>query len=91
MRIFVLKVMRVYLIDQYQNATARAMPLHELKKVQLQECFTLMTQDLIGCLKPFLHERFIAEQRHGVLMETLQLSELMSSLLSIEKMLSIRV
>ena len=44
-------VMSVYLTDQYQIAIPRVMPLHELKKVQLQECFTLMTQDFIGRLK----------------------------------------
>ena len=32
---------------QYQKATPIALPLHELKTVQL-ECFMLMTQDSIG-------------------------------------------
>ena len=34
-----------------KNATPRAMLLHELKKVQLQERFMLMTHDSIGRLK----------------------------------------
>ena len=38
-------------IDRYQNATPRAISLHELKKVQLHEHFTLVTQDSIGHLK----------------------------------------
>ena len=38
-------------MDRYQNATLRAISLHELKKVQLQEHFTLVTQDSIGHLK----------------------------------------
>ena len=40
-----------YPIDRYQNATSRAISLHELKKVQLQERYTLVTQDSIGHLK----------------------------------------
>ena len=32
--------MRGFPIDQLQNATPRAAQLHELKNVQLQECFT---------------------------------------------------
>ena len=51
MRISVFQVMSVYPIDRYQNAIPRAMPLHELKKVQLQKCFMLMTHDSIGHLK----------------------------------------
>ena len=51
MRIPVSEVLSVYPIDRYQNAIPRAMPLHALKKVQLQEHFTLMTQDSIGHLK----------------------------------------
>ena len=39
------------LIDRYQNATSKAISLHELKKVQLQERYTLMTQYSIGHLK----------------------------------------
>ena len=35
----------------FQKATSRAMLLHELKKVQLQERFTLVTRDSIGHLK----------------------------------------
>ena len=38
-------------IDWYQNTTPRAILLHELKQVQLQECFTLLTHDSIGHLK----------------------------------------
>ena len=38
-------------MDRYQNATSKAIPLHELKKVQLQERYTLVTQDSIGHLK----------------------------------------
>ena len=33
------------------NATPRAISLHELKKVQLQEGFMLVTEDSIGHLK----------------------------------------
>ena len=51
MLISVFEVMSIYMIDRYQNAIPRAMPLHELKKVQLQERFTLMTHDSIGHLK----------------------------------------
>ena len=36
-------------MDRY--ATSRAISLHELKKVQLQERFMLVTQDSIGHLK----------------------------------------
>ena len=49
MRISVFEVMNVYPIHRYQNAIPRAMPLHELKKVQLQE--HLMTRDSIFHLK----------------------------------------
>ena len=45
------EVKSVLPIDQYQNATSRAISPHELKKVQLQEHFMLMTQDSIGHLK----------------------------------------
>ena len=40
-----------HLSDKYQNAISRAMLLLELKKVQLQERFTLMTHNSIGHLK----------------------------------------
>ena len=43
-------IISVHPIDRYQNAISRVMLLPELKKVQLQECFTLMTQDSIGHL-----------------------------------------
>ena len=43
--------MSVSPIDQYQNATPRAISQHKLKKVQLQKRFTLLTQDSIGHLK----------------------------------------
>ena len=45
------EVISVYPIDPYQNSILRAMLFNELKNVQLQECFTLMTHDSIGCLK----------------------------------------
>ena len=45
------EVKSVLPIDQYQNATPRAISLHELKKVKLQERFTLVPQDPIGHLK----------------------------------------
>ena len=48
MCISVFDVMIIYPIGQYQNAIPRVMPHHELKQVQLQERFTLMTQDSIG-------------------------------------------
>ena len=48
---FSFEVMSVYSIDRYQNSTPRAMPLHELKKVQIQEHFMLLTHDSIGHLK----------------------------------------
>ena len=51
MRISVFEVVGSYPIDQYQNSIPRAMPLSELKKVQLKELFMLMIQDSIGCLK----------------------------------------
>ena len=38
-------------IDWYQNATSKAISLHELKKVELQERYTRVTQDSIGHLK----------------------------------------
>ena len=38
-------------IDRYQNATSKAISLHELKNVQLQERYMLVTQDSIGHLK----------------------------------------
>ena len=47
----VFEVMSVYPLDWYQNPIPRAMPLHELKKVQLQEHFTLMTHDSVDHLK----------------------------------------
>ena len=50
----VFEVMSVYPIDCYKNAIPRGMPIHELKKVHLQEHFTLMTQDTFGHLKTFL-------------------------------------
>ena len=45
------EVKSVLPIDRYQNATSKAISLHELKKVQLQERYTLLTQDSIGHLK----------------------------------------
>ena len=51
MRISVFEVKSVLPIDRYQNATSRAISLHEMKKVQLQERYTLVTQDSIGHLK----------------------------------------
>ena len=56
------EVMSVYLINQYQNAILWVMPLHELKQVQLQEHFTLMTHDCTSMYT--LHERFITELQH---------------------------
>ena len=38
-------------MDQYQNAISRAILLHELKKVQLQERFMVMTHASHGHLK----------------------------------------
>ena len=43
--------MSVYPIDRDQNVILRAVPLHVLKQVQLQEHFKLMTNDSIGHLK----------------------------------------
>ena len=49
--LFVLKVMSVYRIDQYQNTIPGAMPLHQLKKSSTSiKHFKIMTQDSIGCL-----------------------------------------
>ena len=45
------EVKSVLPIDRYQNATSKAISLHELKKVKLQEWYTLVTQDSIGHLK----------------------------------------
>ena len=45
------EVKSVLPIDRYQNATSKAISLGELKKVQLQERYTLLTQDSIGHLK----------------------------------------
>ena len=45
------EVKSVLPIDWYQNATSKAISLHKLKKVQLQERYTLVTQDSIGHLK----------------------------------------
>ena len=45
------EVKSVLPIDRYQNATSKAVSLHELKKVKLQERYTLLTQDSIGHLK----------------------------------------
>ena len=45
---FFFEVKSVLPIDRYQNATPSAISLHELKKVQLQERFTLVTQDSIA-------------------------------------------
>ena len=45
------EVKSVLPIDRYQNATSKAISLHELIKVQLQERYTLVTQDTIGHLK----------------------------------------
>ena len=45
------EVKSVLPIDRYQNATSKAISQHELKKVQLQERYTLVTQDSIGHLK----------------------------------------
>ena len=44
---FCFEVMNVYLIDLYQNPIPKVMPLHELKQVQLQERFRLMTHESI--------------------------------------------
>ena len=51
MGIFVFEVMSVCPVDQYQNAMPRAMLLHQLKNVQLQERSTVMTHDSLGHLK----------------------------------------
>ena len=48
---FFFEVKSVLPIDQYQNATSKAISQHELKKVQLQERYTLVTQVSIGHLK----------------------------------------
>ena len=61
MRISIFYGISVYPIDWYQNAIPRAMSLHELKQVQLQECVTLMTQDSIGH-ENSLHEPFITKR-----------------------------
>ena len=45
------EVKSVLPIDRYQNATSKAISLHELKKVQLQKRYTLVTQGSIGHLK----------------------------------------
>ena len=45
------EVKSVLPIDRYQNATSKAISLHDLKKVQLQERYTLLTQDSFGHLK----------------------------------------
>ena len=45
------EVKSVLPIDRYQNTTSKAISQHELKKVQLQERYTLVTQDSIGHLK----------------------------------------
>ena len=76
------RLMSIYLIDQYQNAIPRAMSLHELKKVQLQELFKLMTHDLIGHLNtPCMSVLSLSD---GVESEW----KCCSSLLNIEKMLA---
>ena len=71
MRISVFEAMSVLPIDRYQNATPRSISLHELQKVQLQERFTLVTQDSIGHLKTLCMSVFTASS--GVWMQTLQL------------------
>ena len=45
------EVKSVLPIDRYQKATSKAISQHQLKKVQLQERYTLLTQDSIGHLK----------------------------------------
>ena len=45
------EVKSVLPIYRYQNATSKAISLRELKKVQLQERYALVTQDSIGHLK----------------------------------------
>ena len=45
------EVKSVVPIDRYQNATSKAISLRELKKVKLQEQYTLVTHDSIGHLK----------------------------------------
>ena len=56
----VFEVMCILPVDRYQNATLKAMPLHELKKVQqLQKHFMVLTKDFIGHLKMFRYECFI--------------------------------
>ena len=74
MRVSVFEVMSVYSIDQYQNAVPKAMLLYELKKILLQERFTLMTYDSIGLLKQTLHEFFVADRCCWVWIKTLQLT-----------------
>ena len=51
MRISIVDGMSVYSIDRYQNVILKAMLLHVLKQVQLQERFALMTHDSFGHLK----------------------------------------
>ena len=84
MGVFIFDDMSVYLIDQYQNAILRAMPLHELQQVQLER-FMLMTHDSIGhlktlCMSVLLLSGGIESEWKGC-----------SSPLSIEKTLSARV
>ena len=45
------EVKSILSIDRYQNAISKAISQHELNKVQLQERYTLVTQDSIGHLK----------------------------------------
>ena len=83
MRISVFDGTSVYLMDRCQNAIPRAMPLHELKQVQLKEHFMGMTNDSFGHLKMLC--MIILLLSGGVESEW----EYCSSLLSIGKILSI--
>ena len=81
------EVMHVYLMDQYQNATSKAMLLCELKKVQLQECFTLRTQDSISYIMKMCCMSILLQ----VMVWSLNGKCCSSSLVLIEKMLAIQV
>ena len=64
MRTFVFKVLSIYLIDQYQNATPRLIPLYKMNKNQLQERVTILTHDSIGGLQMFYKWALWMEMLH---------------------------
>ena len=67
------EVKSVLPIDRYQNATSKAISLHELKKTSTPRAIHARDTGFYWSSENALHDRFIASSGVGVWMKTLQL------------------